>query len=79
MGNAKSDAGAEKFFNGVGGLLEKGGNQFITTLSMPQQMMQTALNGAKGATDFLTSPLGGLMIPIIAIGGLYIASIVLKK
>ena len=25
MGNAKSDAGAEKFFNGVGGLLEKGG------------------------------------------------------
>ena len=72
MGNKQSDAGAERFFGGLGGILERGGNAVVGTLTLPQQLM-------KSATDFISSPMGSLMIPIVAIGGLYIASQVVKK
>ncbi len=72
MGNDQSNRGAEKFFGGIGGILERGGNAVVGTLTLPQQLM-------KSATDFISSPMGSLMIPIVAIGGLYIASQVIKK
>ena len=72
MGNSKSDQGAKDFFYGVGGILEKGANAGVGMLTLPQQLM-------KSATDFISSPMGSLMIPIVAIGGLYIASQVVKK
>ena len=72
MGNDQSNRGAEKFFGGFAGILEKGANSAINTLTLPQQLF-------KSATDFISSPMGGLLIPIVAIGGLYIASQVVKK
>ena len=83
MGNDQSNAGAAVFFGKVGGGLEslvnRGTNQFFDTLSMPQKMMQTANNDVQGATNFLSSPIGGILIPILAIDGLYIAVQVVKK
>ena len=71
MGNKQSDAGARDFFFGIGGILEKGANTAISTLSLPQQLM-------KSATDFISSPMGSLMIPIVAIGGLYVITQIKK-
>ena len=72
MGNKQSDEGAQKFFGGIGGILERGANAAVNTLTLPQQLM-------KSATDFVSSPLGSIMIPIVALGGLYITSQVLIK
>jgi hypothetical protein len=71
MGNKQSDAGARDFFFGIGGILEKGANTAISTLTLPQQLM-------KSATDFISSPMGSLMIPIVAIGGLYVITQIKK-
>jgi hypothetical protein len=71
MGNSNSDAGARDFFYGVGGILERGANTAISTLSLPQQLM-------KSATDFISSPMGSIMIPIVAIGGLYVITQIKK-
>ena len=71
MGNSNSDAGARDFFYGVGGILERGANTAISTLSLPQQLM-------KSATDFISSPMGSILIPIVAIGGLYVITQIKK-
>ena len=71
MGNKQSDAGARDFFYGVGGILERGANAGIGMLTLPQQLM-------KSATDFISSPMGSLMIPIVAIGGLYVITQIKK-
>ena len=71
MGNKQSDEGAQKFFGGLGGILERGANAGISALTLPQQLL-------KGATDFISSPLGSIMIPIIAIGGLYVITQIKK-
>ena len=60
------------FSEGFAGILERGANAAVNTMTIPQQLM-------KSATDFKSSPMGSLMIPIVAIGGLYIASQVIKK
>ena len=72
MGNKQSDEGAKKFFGGLGGILERGANAAFNTMTLPQQMI-------KAGTDFISSPIGSIMIPIVALGGLYIASQVLIK
>ena len=72
MGNKQSDAGAERFFGGIGGMFEKTFDAGLGMMTLPQQMM-------KGASDFISSPMGGIMLPIIAIGGLYVASQLIKK
>ena len=72
MGNKQSDEGAQRFFGGLGGILERGANAAVNTLTLPQQLL-------KSATDFVSSPMGSIMIPIVALGGLYIASQVLIK
>ena len=71
MGNKQSDAGARDFFYGVGGILERGANAGVGMLTLPQQLM-------KSATDFISSPMGSLMIPIVAIGGLYVITQIKK-
>ena len=71
MGNSKSDQGAKDFFYGVGGILERGANAGVSILTLPQQLM-------KSATDFISSPMGSLMIPIVAIGGLYVITQIKK-
>ena len=71
MGNSKSDQGAKDFFNGVGGILERGANAGVSMLTLPQQLM-------KSVTDFISSPMGSLMIPIVAIGGLYVITQIKK-
>ena len=72
MGNSKSDQGAKDFFYGVGGVLERGANASINALTLPQQLL-------KAGTDFISSPMGSILIPIVAIGGLYVVSQVVKK
>ena len=71
MGNSKSDQGAKDFFYGVGEILERGANAGVSMLTLPQQLM-------KSATDFISSPMGSLMIPIVAIGGLYVITQIKK-
>ena len=36
MGNKQSDEGAQRFFGGIGGVLEKGANAEVGTLTIPQ-------------------------------------------
>ena len=72
MGNKQSDENAQKFLFGIGGILERGANAGVSALTLPQQLL-------KAGTDFVSSPLGSIMIPIVAIGGLYIASQIVKK
>ena len=71
MGNKQSDAGARDFFFGIGGIAERTANAGIGMLTLPQQLM-------KSATDFISSPMGSLMIPIVAIGGLYVITQIKK-
>jgi len=72
MGNKQSEENANKFFYGVGGILERGANTAISTMTFPQQLL-------KAGTDFISSPMGSILIPIVAIGGLYVVSQVVKK
>jgi hypothetical protein len=65
MGNKQSDQGAKDFFYGLGGVLERGANAGVGLLTLPQQLM-------KSATDFVSSPMGSIMIPIMGIGALYV-------
>ena len=72
MGNKDSNEKADRFFLGLGGVLERGANSAINTLTLPQQLF-------KAGTDFISSPMGSILIPIVAIGGLYVVSQVVKK
>ena len=65
MGNKQSDQGAKDFFYGLGGVLERGANAGVGMLTLPQQLL-------KSATDFISSPMGSIMIPIMGIGALYV-------
>ena len=65
MGNKQSDQGAKDFFYGLGGVLERGANAGVGMLTLPQQLL-------KSATDFVSSPMGSIMIPIMGIGALYV-------
>ena len=71
MGN-ESNKGARDFFFGVGGTLEKGAGALSSTIGAPG-----ALAGA--LPNYVSSPLGGITLPIIILGGLYVASQVLRK
>ena len=72
MGNKQSDKGARDFFYGVGGVLERGAGALTSTIGAPG-----ALAGA--LSNYISSPLGGITLPIIILGGLYVASQVLIK
>ena len=72
MGNEQSNKGARDFFFGVGGTLEKGAGALSSTIGAPGQ-----LPGA--LSNYMNSRLGGITLPIIILGGLYVASQVLKK
>ena len=72
MGNKDSSDKADRFFLGLGGILERGASAGISAMTLPQQLL-------KAGTDFISSPMGGILIPIVAIGGLYVASQIVKK
>ena len=71
MGNKDSSDKADRFFLGLGGIAERTANAGVGMLTLPQQLM-------KSATDFISSPMGSLMIPIVAIGGLYVITQIKK-
>ena len=71
MGNKQSDAGARDFFYGLGGIAERTANAGVSMLTLPQQLM-------KSATDFISSPMGSIMIPIMGIGVLYVITQIKK-
>ena len=72
MGKKDSNEKADRFFLGVGSIFEKGANSAISTLTLPQQLL-------KAGTDYISSPMGSILIPIVAFGGLYVVSQVVKK
>ena len=72
MGSKQSNDNANKFFYGLGGVLERGGNAISSTIGAPG-----ALAGA--LSNYISSPVGGITLPIIVLGGLYVASQVLRK
>jgi len=72
MGNKDSNEKADRFFLGLGGVLERGADAGIGLMTLPQQIF-------KAGSDFISSPMGGILIPIVAIGGLYVVSQVVKK
>ena len=72
MGNKQSDEGAERFFGSIGGMFEKSFDASLSMMTLPAQLM-------KSTTSFISSPMGGIMLPILAIGGLYIATQFIKK
>ena len=69
MGNENSNEKAQQFFENLGDQIQqrtdRANDLFYKTASIPSQIV-----GA--ATQFLTSPMSGLIIPIVALGGLYI-------
>ena len=65
MGNDQSNEDARKCFYGIGGAAERGANGLINAASAPSRLMD-----AMG--KFLTSPTTGIILPIVALGGLYI-------
>ena len=76
MGNKESNENAEEFFVGFGnGLVDrfdKGYGALLNTASAPGNL-------ANSLGSYLTSPLGGIMLPIMIIGGLFVVSTVFKK
>jgi hypothetical protein len=73
MGNTQqSHAGARDFFYGLGGALEKGAGSISSTLGAPGQL-------ANALSSYISSPLGGITLPIIILGGLYVASQVIRR
>ena len=72
MGNKQSDAGARDFFYGLGGTLERGAGAVSSTLGAPGQL-------AGALSNYINSPLGGITLPIIILGGLYVASQVIRR
>ena len=65
MGNSESDQRTRDFFYGVGGTIEREVNAGINAASAPARLMDSM-------GKFLTSPSSGIIIPIVAIGALYI-------
>ena len=65
MGNSESDQRAKDFFYGVGGKIEKGFDSAVNTITAPSRLMDSF-------GKFLTSPTTGIILPIVALGGLYI-------
>ncbi len=76
MGNSESNEKAEEFFVGFGnGLVDRfdqGFGGIMNTFNAPAK-----LAGSVG--DYLTSPLGGIMIPIMLVGGLFVVMTVFGK
>ena len=64
MGNSESDQRAKDFFYGVGGNIERAGNSLLNAATAPSRLMD-----AFG--KFLSGP-SSLLLPVVALGGLYI-------
>jgi len=65
MGNEQSNEDAKKFFYGIGGKIEKGFDSAVNTITAPSRLMDSF-------GKFLTSPTTGIILTIVALGGLYI-------
>ena len=69
MGNDQSNQEAKDFFqnlgNGIVNRVDKYSNAVTNTLNAPANL-------ANSLGSFLTSPTSGIILPIVALGGLYI-------
>ena len=72
MGTQQSNDCARDFFYGLGGVLERGAGAVTNTIAGPGNVMNAMAN-------YLNSPLSGITLPIIILGGLYVASQVISK
>jgi hypothetical protein len=72
MGTKQSNDGAKDFFYKIGGVLEKGANSLTSSLAAPGQI-------AAALSNYISSPLGGITLPIIILGGMYVASQVVSR
>ena len=64
MGTQQSNDGAAKFFGTIGADIQGVASGAINMINMPAQIMGSI-------SGFLSSPLSGITLPIIIIGGLY--------
>ena len=64
MGNSESDQRAKDFFYGIGGNIEKAGNSLLNAATAPSRLMDSF-------GRFLSGP-SSLLLPVVAIGGLYV-------
>ena len=65
MGNENSNERTRDFFMGVGGKIEKGFDSAVNTITAPSRLMDSF-------GKFLTSPTTGILLPIVALAGLYV-------
>ena len=69
MGNSDSNEKAAQFFDNLGSQIQQRTDRFndlfYKTASIPAQI-------AGATTQFLTSPMSGIIIPIVALGAVYI-------
>ena len=76
MGNKESNENAEEFFTGFGnGLVDrfdKGFGGIMNTVNAPGNL-------ANSVGEYINSPLGGIMIPIMLVGGLCVVITVFGK
>ena len=76
MGNKESNEKAEEFFNGFGnGLVDRFDQGFGGIMNT----VKATDNLANSLGSYITSPLCGIMLPIMVIGGLFVGSTVFKK
>ena len=77
----KSDRQALNFFKGIGNTIQKPvdtiSNKLLQTITMPLSLANNLGNLANNAITTLDSPLGGITMIIIIIGGFVVASTVL--
>ncbi len=72
MGTKQSNDGAKDFFYKICGTLEKGMGALTSSISVPGQI-------AAALSNYISSLLGGITLPIIILGDLYVASQVVSR
>ena len=76
MGNKESNENAEEFFtgfcNGLVDRFDKGFGGIMNTVNAPGNL-------ANSVGEYINSPLGGIMIPIMLVGGLFVVITVFGK
>ena len=65
MGTKQSNEGAADFFHTIGGNLQGLSNAMTSSISAPGQI-------AEALSNYISSPLGGITIPIVIIGGIFV-------
>lgn len=76
MGNSKSNEETKDFFTGFSNTLtskfDQGFSGIMNTVNAPGNL-------ANSVGQYINSPLGGIMLPILIVGGLFVVSSVISN